>query len=80
MVEGVWTYTGDGKVAQLSEERQAILGYFTRQPGYHMPQEVADALRKNAITVRRLVRMLADEGLLRKVGYGKYCLSSLNKL
>jgi hypothetical protein len=79
MVEGVWTYTGDGKVAQLSEERQAIIGYFTRHPGYHTPQEAADALGKNAITVRRLVRMMADEGLLRKVGYGKYCLSSLNK-
>jgi AAA domain/Domain of unknown function (DUF3854) len=73
MVEGVWTYSGDGKIAELSEARQAIVGYFLGHPGYHTPQEVADALGKNPITVRRLVRMMTNEGTLRKVGYGKYC-------
>jgi 5S rRNA maturation endonuclease (ribonuclease M5) len=75
MVEGVWTYSGDGKVAQLTEERQAILRYFTLYPGYHTPQEVADALGKSRVTVTLLLRKLVGEGFLRKVGYGKYQLS-----
>jgi RecA-family ATPase len=79
MVEGVWTYSGDGKVAQLTEERQAILRYFTLYPGYHTPQQVADALSKSRVTVTLLLRKLVGEGFLRKVGYGKYQLGQESK-
>jgi AAA domain-containing protein len=75
MVEGVWTYTGDGKVAQLTEERQGILRYFGLYPGYHTPLEVADFLGQSAVNVRQLLRKLTGEGVLQKVGYGKYHLS-----
>jgi hypothetical protein len=75
MVEGVWTYSGDGKIAQLTEERQAILHYFRLYPGYHTPQQVADARGKSRVTVTLLLRKLVGEGFLRKVGYGKYQLN-----
>lgn len=79
MVEGVWTYSGDGKVAQLTEERQAVLRYFTLYPGYHTPQQLADALGKSSISIRLLLRKLTGEGFLRKVGYGQYQLSDMSK-
>src|SRR5919108_5240227 len=79
MVEGVWTYSGDGRVARLSEERQAILRYFTLYPGHHTPQELADALGKGRVTINLLLRKLVSDGFLRKIGYGKYQLGTDQK-
>jgi AAA domain/Domain of unknown function (DUF3854) len=75
MVEGVWTYSGDGKVAQLTEERQGILRYFRLYPGYHTPQQVAEELGKSRVNINIMLRKLVGDGLLRKVGYGKYQLN-----
>jgi hypothetical protein len=79
MVEGVWTYSGDGKIAQLTEERQGIVRYFRLYPGYHSPQQVADALGKSRVTITLLLRKLVAEGFLRKIGYGKYQLNGESK-
>jgi hypothetical protein len=76
MIEGVWTYSGDGRVAQLTEERQAILRHFTLYPGYHTPQQLADALGKGRVTINLLLRKLVSDGFLRKIGYGKYQLGT----
>ncbi len=69
-----WRGTGEGVEATMSEERRDILDLL-KEDAPMSPAGIATALGKNRITTRRLLSMLAADGLIVKGIDRKYRLS-----
>lgn len=67
----LWTIAGDAEEFRVSKDRKAMIDVL-RQMGIATPKDVAEALGKPAGTVKRELREMLDEGLIRQSGYGKY--------
>lgn len=67
----VWTVAGDAEEFRTSKGRQAIIAVLKRM-GVASPKDIAEALDKPIGTVKREMREMFDEGLIRQPGYGKY--------
>jgi hypothetical protein len=72
-----WAIVGEGAGVGLSEERQEIVELL-RDEAPLQPAKIAAMLRKNAVTVRRLLQKLYADGLVHKNRDGGYCLSGVN--
>lgn len=70
-----WRGTGEGVEATMSEERRDILDLL-KEDAPMSPAGIATALGKNRITIRRLLSLLAADGLIVKGIDRKYRLSS----
>ncbi len=69
---GVWTLLGDAVEHRQGAERQQILSVL-REAGEAMTaKELAALLEKNTSTTWNLLAKMARDGLIKKVGYGKY--------
>jgi len=66
-----WMVTGQGPDSGMSEERKDII-LLLEQEGAMKPAQIARALVKNAVTVRRLVQKLAFDGFIRRQSNGTY--------
>jgi hypothetical protein len=66
-----WVITGEGDAVKQSEERREILDLLNDE-GAKSPSTLARVLRKNVGAVQRLLGKLCEEGLIAKVGHGKY--------
>jgi len=74
-----WHLTGEGAEVGMSEQRQEILELLKHE-GPLSPAKVASLLRKNAVTVRRLLQKLATDDFVRKDASGKYYLTPVNSV
>lgn len=72
-----WRIIGEGPEVGLTEERQEILELL-RDEAPLKPAKMAAMLRKNAVTVRRLLQKLHADGFVQKNRDGGYCLSAVN--
>ncbi len=70
-----WRMTGEGAEIGMSEARQEIVELLAAE-GRLKPARIAELLRKNAVTVRRLLMKMAADDVVRKDGSGSYCLTS----
>lgn len=62
---------GPANEIATSQERRAILAVFA-DDGTYTPKELAEQLGKPVSAVKMLLRPLLNDGLIDKVGYGKY--------
>jgi len=69
-----WKLTGEGAEVTMSAERQEIIDLL-RGEGPLAPAKMAALLRKNAVTTRRLVQKLCQDGHLAKGTDNRYRLS-----
>ena len=67
--------TGEGAEIGMSEARQEIVELLTDEAPLR-PARIAELLRKNAVTVRRLLMKMAADDVVRKDKSGKYYLTS----
>lgn len=65
---GCWVLKGNAADFRRSEERRAVLGYLEKQGDPKGVTDIADHLEKKSDTVRRLVKKMADQGEIVKVG------------
>jgi len=70
-----WLLLGEAEVYRLSKQRTEILEVL-RDGGVMSPKEIAEALGKQAGSVRFLIMKLAQEGWVRPVGHGCYSLAT----
>ncbi len=70
-----WRVTGEGAEIGMSEARQEIVELLTDEAPLR-PARIAELLRKNAVTVRRLLMKMAADDVVRKDKSGKYYLTS----
>ena len=70
-----WQVTGEGVEVGMSEARLEIVELL-RDEGSLKPARVADMLKKNAVTVRRLLQKLAADGVVCKDSSDRYYLAS----
>lgn len=68
-----WHLIGEGPEVGLSAQRQEILELLKEEQPLS-PAGIARSLRKNAVTVRRLLQKLLADGLVRKEDNGNYRL------
>jgi len=68
-----WCLTGEGAEVGMSEARQEIVELLKDEAPL-APARIAGLLRKNAVTVRRLLQKLAADDVVRKDKSGKYYL------
>jgi hypothetical protein len=62
-----WNFLGDGNDVGLSAERKEILDLL-REEGEVDPKMIADMLSKNRSSIRSLLRKMADDGDITKIG------------
>jgi hypothetical protein len=70
-----WHLTGEGAEVGMTEARQEIVELLMDEAAL-APARIAGLLKKNAVTVRRLLQKLAADDVVRKDKGGKYCLTS----
>ena len=76
----LWHIAGDAASIRRSAERNAILGAI-REAGEPIgPNDIAATVNMRANNVRRLLGKLVKEGMIAKVGYGRYRLATLATL
>lgn len=68
----VWTITGDADQARTSGERGTIIGAIETAGEPIGPNEIAIETKMKAVNVRYHLAKMVKDGLLEKVGYGKY--------
>ena len=66
-----WRYLGDATLAQLTENRRAVLDAFDAE-GPMTPTQVAAATRLKYDNVKKLLPRMADDGLIKNLGDGTY--------
>lgn len=66
-----WTVVGDADAVDTGIERKAIL-YLLEENGTMGTGQIARALGKALPTISILLSKLADDGFIKKIGYGKY--------
>lgn len=69
---GSWTILGTAGEVDMSTERGRILNLLRNAPEPLSPHEIAGALEKNAVTTRRLIGMMLEDGEVWRAGRGKY--------
>jgi hypothetical protein len=69
-----WRITSEGAEVGLSEARQDIIDLLKDEAPLS-PKQVALMLRKNAVTTRRLLQKLRDDGVVQRDSSHKYSLS-----
>lgn len=70
-----WRLIGEGVEVGMSEARQEIVELLKDEAPLS-PARIAAMLKKNAVTIRRLLQKLAADDVVRKDGSGKYSLTS----
>jgi len=70
-----WQLTAEGAEVGMSEARQEIVELL-KDDAPLAPARIAGLLRKNAVTIRRLLQKLAAADVVRKDSSGKYFLNS----
>jgi AAA domain len=73
-----WKLIGVGAEVGMSEARQEIVELL-KDDAPLAPARIALLLKKNAVTIRRLLQKLAADGVVRKNSDGRYCLASLGE-
>ncbi|MEM2932470.1 MAG: AAA family ATPase [Nitrososphaerota archaeon] len=69
---GLWRLVGSAQEYRLSQERKQIIDLI-RQTGRPMgPKEIAEALGKSIINVKKLLSLMARDGNLKLLDRGKY--------
>jgi hypothetical protein len=68
----IWTIQGDASEVRQSEERQSILNALREMDGPQTPSKIAPIAGMRLVNLRKLLPKMAKDGLLQKVGYGKY--------
>ncbi len=67
-----WVTIGDAEEYRQTKERQEVLNVIKGASEPVSPKDIADELNKKSGSVRFLVMKLEQEGLIKKVDYGKY--------
>src|SRR5262249_55965031 len=67
-----WTIAGDAREARASNERRTILAAMREMELPASPAEIASAANVKDGNARRLLLKMADDGTVKKCGYGKY--------
>lgn len=70
-----WRLTGEGAEVGMTEARQEIVELLKDEAAL-APARIAGLLRKNAVTIRRLLQKLAGDDVVRKDSSGRYYLTS----
>ncbi|MBI4906594.1 MAG: AAA family ATPase [Acidobacteria bacterium] len=70
-----WQKTGEGEAVANSEEREEIITLLGDEAPLS-PKAIADGLRKNRNTIRRLLQKMYCAGAVVKNSDGRYCLAS----
>jgi AAA domain len=73
-----WTVLGDAADVRRSDERSAIITAFEGAGSEPLgPNQIAAATGFKAGNVRRLLGKMVTDGIIRKVGYGKYTMQAM---
>jgi RecA-family ATPase len=67
-----WTLMGDAKDVMATENQQAIYDALRESDQALGPKELAGAIGHTEANVKKVLPKLVDQGLIRKVKYGKY--------
>ncbi|MGL4553964.1 MAG: AAA family ATPase [Gemmataceae bacterium] len=65
---GVWQLQGTAAAQRISREREEVLAQLRRRPEGLTRDELADALGKSPVGVRKLLWRMCEEGLLERAG------------
>lgn len=68
----LWTIAGDADEYRMSKERRQILDLLSGVRDGLSPKEIADALQRNAGSIKKMLREMLDDGQLKQTGYGRY--------
>lgn len=68
--DGVWTYLGDGRMADASALQRKVLDAI--REGLDSPNIIAKDIGEPLSTVKRNLRQMLDDGIIRQSSYGKY--------
>jgi hypothetical protein len=74
-----WIIVGNADEYQLTVERQQIVDLLKQEGGTMKLGEIAGVLGKKKPNVTNLLNSLIEQGLMEKVGHGKYQLKSVAK-
>ena len=72
--DGVWTYLGDGRLADASALQRKILEAVNE--GVDSPNMIAKDINEPLSSVKRNLRQMLDDGLIKRSEYGKYQMVS----
>ncbi len=72
---GLWSVLGDAAQYRQSQERLEIMSEIRQRGEPLSPKDVAEALGKNRVTIRRLMTKMADNGFLKRADKGRYILA-----
>lgn len=68
-----WTSLGDARLVTASKVKKKIIEAFQKAPrAVYWPSEIAEMLEMDRDTVKRTCYRMADEGLLKRAGGGRY--------
>jgi hypothetical protein len=73
---GGWCLLGNAEEYRISRERQEIIEALRQAEEPLRPKDIADFLGKKEANIRFLLTRLLQEGVIKKVGYGKYTIST----
>jgi hypothetical protein len=68
--DGLWTYLGDGKLADSSAVQRKILEAI--REGIDSPNIIAKDVSEPLSSVKRNLRQMLDDGIIKQTSYGKY--------
>lgn len=74
-----WRLIGKAKENKLTGERKLILEFLQREPEPVTPAILAGILGKNPHAIQFLLGKLCEEGLVTKMGHGKYAMSEYQR-
>ena len=69
---GLWTVLGEASEYRMSEERREIVELLKEAEEPMSPKEIAEAIGKPKGNVRFLLSKLVGDGVVERVGYGRY--------
>jgi hypothetical protein len=69
---GLWTLLGNADEYRTTHERRQILEILEESDEEMSPKSIAELLNKKPDSIKFLLGQLLKEGLVKKVGYGKY--------
>ena len=73
-----WSIEGNAEDYRRSKERQEIINVLRNADDPMKPQEVANRLDKESGAVRKMLTKMAQDGEIKRAGYGKYVLHTSN--
>ncbi|AEB08418.1 AAA family ATPase [Desulfobacca acetoxidans] len=70
----LWTYLGNAKEVRISQNQETILNCLKNSSEPLKPKEISQMTDIGENYVKNILKILLDTELIKKTGYGKYCI------